>query len=483
MGSHGFIKSIAFLIIFAMIFFAFRITESLCADYLQVAGLIDLRTTFSDGDLDPESLVRLARKREFTVVFFNDHDRLAMEYGLFPLRNILKKRVELNSINKGGAENYLDRIRELQEIYPDMILIPGSETAPFYYWTGSYFKKNLTAHNHERRILTVGLEKAEDYQDLPIIHNGLSTRFTVNFIPIVFIFFVPLFLGIFLLRWKGVYRISGIIISVLSILFIINTNPFRSSPFSQYRGDQGIAPYQLLIDYVDSKRGMTFWNYPETRSGKRRMGPIFVDTPPYPNVLEESKGYTGFAAIYGDTITVTEPGNIWDRILLAYCKGERDKPVWGIATAVFHKEGEAGEKLGNFPTVFFVHKKTKKQILEALKSGKMYACRGNYPQVAKLDEFSVCSFQGEIKGISGDEVVLIGNPRIKISLSAGEPTKNRVTVRLIRSGEVIESFEGELPMEIDFEDRFVKPGEKIYYRMDLRGYGTLVSNPIFVLNK
>ncbi|MBW1857155.1 MAG: hypothetical protein JRI42_02615, partial [Deltaproteobacteria bacterium] len=307
MGSHGFIKSIAFLIIFAMIFFAFRITESLCADYLQVAGLIDLRTTFSDGDLDPESLVRLARKREFTVVFFNDHDRLAMEYGLSPFRNILKKRVELNSINKGGAENYLNSIKEVEEKYPDMIIIPGSETAPFYYWKGSYFKKNLTAHNHERRILTIGLEKAEDYQDLPIIHNGLSTRFTVNFIPIVFIFLVPLILCIFLIRRKGVYRISGIIIGVLSILFIINTNPFRSSPFSQYRGDQGIAPYQLLIDYVDSKGGMTFWNYPETRSGKRRIGPIFVDTPPYPNVLEESKGYTGFAAIYGDTITVTEP--------------------------------------------------------------------------------------------------------------------------------------------------------------------------------
>lgn len=456
---------------------------TLASDYQQIAGLIDLRTTFSDGDLDPESLVRLARKRGFTVVFFNDHDRLAMEYGLFPLRNILRKRVELHSINKGGAENYLTAIKDLEEKYPDMIIIPGSETAPFYYWTGSYFKKDLTAHNHERRILTIGLEKAEDYRDLPIIHNGFSTRFAANFIPIILISCIPLSLSILLLRRKGVYRISGIIIGVLSILFIINTTPFRSSPFDQYHGDQGIAPYQLLIDYVDSRGGMTFWNYPETRSGKRRIGPIFVDTPPYPNVLEESKGYTGFSALYGDAITVTEPGNIWDRILLAYCKGKKDRPAWGISTADFHKEGGSGEKLGNFPTVFFVHRKTKKQILEALKNGKMYACRGNYPQVAKLDEFSVRSFQGEIKGISGDEVVLIGNPRIRISLSAGEPTKNRVTVRLIRSGEVIERFEGELPMEIDFEDTYFKPGEKIYYRMDLHGYGILVSNPIFVICK
>ena len=113
----------------------------------------------------------------------------------------------------------------------------------------------------------------------------------------------------------------------------------------------------------------------------------------------------------------------------------------------------------------------------------MYACRGNYPHVAKLNEFSVHSTKGEIKGISGDEVMLKGNPRIKISLSASKPTKNRVKVRLIRSGEVIKSFKGELPMEIDFEDTYFRPGKKIYYRMDLRGYGTLVSNPIFIIYK
>ena len=450
------------------------------ADYQQIAGLIDLRTTFSDGNLDPESLVKLARKKGFSVLIFNDHDRLAMEYGIFPLRNILKKRVELNSINKRGAQSYLDSIREVGKKYPEMIIIPGSETAPFYYWTGSYFRRNLTAHNHERRILTIGMERAEDYQDLPIIHNGFSTRFAAKHLPVVVFFCIPLTLGIFLLRRKGVYRISGVTIGVLSILFIINTNPFRSSPFDQYHGDQGIAPYQMVIDYVNLRGGLSFWNYPETKSGVRKRGPIFVNTPPYPKVLEESKGYTGFAAIYGDTITITEPGNLWDQILLAYCRGERDRPAWGISTADFHKEGQAGEKLGNFITGFFVHKKTREEIVKALRNGRVYACRGKYPQVAKLDEFSVCSSNGELKGISGDEVVLEGKSRIRISLSAAELNKKRVTLRLIKSGVVIERFEGELPMEIDFEDNHLKAGEKIYYRIDMHGYGVIVSNPIFV---
>ena len=460
-----------------------NLNVALASDCQQVAGLIDLRTTFSDGNLDPETLVKLARNKGFGALVVNDHDRMVMEYGLPPFRNILKKRIELNSINKRGAEEYLNSLRAIETKFPDMIIIPGSETAPSYYWSGSYFKKNLTAHNHEKRILTIGLEKPGDYRDLPIIHNGFSNRFTTNFLPGILIALIPLIFGVLLLRRKGVFRICGVTIGVLSILSIINTDLFRSSPFDQYHGDRGIAPYQLLIDYVNSRGGLTFWNYPETRPGIRKMGPIFLDTHPYPEVLEESKGYTGFAALYGDTITVTEPGNIWDRVLLAYCRGERDRPAWGISTADFHKEGEAGELLGNFPTVFFVHRKTKGGILKALKNGKMYACRGNYPHIAKLEEFSVSSVKGEVMGISGDEVVLEGNPRIKIALSAPEPTKNRVTVRLIRSGEVIERFEGQLPIKIDFEDAYCKPGEKIYYRMDLHGHGKLVSNPIFVISK
>ena len=93
--------------------------------------MIDLRSTFSDGAHDTESLVRMAKDRGFEVLIINDHDRMVMEYGLFPFRKLIKKRVELPSINKNGAKAYLDSIREVQRKYPDMIIIPGSETAAF----------------------------------------------------------------------------------------------------------------------------------------------------------------------------------------------------------------------------------------------------------------------------------------------------------------------------------------------------------------
>jgi hypothetical protein len=452
----------------------------MATEYMQIAGLIDLRTTFSDGELDLESLVGLAKARGFDLLFINDHDRLAMEYGLFPFRHVFRKRVELPSINKGGAEEYLNGIKKVQEKYPDMTIIPGSESAPFYFWTGSYFTENLTAHNHERRILTIGLEKPEDYRNLPILHNGRCLRHLKDSLPAVIPFSVSLVFGLLLIRREGFFRISGIVIGGLSVLFLLNTAPFRSSPFDQYRGDQGIAPYQLLIDYVNSEGGLTFWNYPETRSGVRKLGPILLNTPPHPEVLKESKGYTGFAALYGDNITITEPGGIWDEVLMQYCIGNRPRPVWGISTADFHKDGGAGEKLGNFPTVFLVRKKTQQEILFAMKQGRMYACRGKYPQGMVLNDFSVCSSTCEIKAISGEEIVLKETPRIHISLSLKEPAKNRVSVRLIRSGELIQTVNGSLPMEIDYKDEYFDPGQKIYYRIDAKGCGRLVSNPIFV---
>lgn len=473
-------KRVALGIIFVMVFFTICVTKSFCAGYQQVSGLIDLRSTFSDGAYDIETLVKMAKDRGFKVLVINDHDRVAMEYGVPPFRNILRKRVELPSINKNGAKAYLDSIREVQKKYPDMVIIPGSETAAFYYWTGSYFEKNLTVHNHERRILTIGMETPEDYENLPILHNGFSTKYIGIAVPGILFSLISFGFALLLVKWRGFYRIAGIIIMLFSVVCIINSNPFRSSPFDQYHGDQGMAPYQLLTDYVNSRGGLTFWNYPETKSGIRKLGPIMVDTPPHLEVLEESEGYTGFAALYGDNITVTDPGNIWDRALMAYCDGRRSRPVWGISTADFHEEGGAGEKLGDFPTVFLLREKSRKGIMEALRDGKMYACRGGYPQFVRLDEFSVCSPDGKNEGVSGDEIALRESPRIRISLSAAETSERKVKVRLIRSGDLIETFEGTLPMLIDYKDRYFQSGEKVYYRMDMQGQGKIVSNPIFV---
>ncbi|MFH1242414.1 MAG: hypothetical protein V1689_08640, partial [Pseudomonadota bacterium] len=59
-----------FYLIPVFIFVSFTLAGA--AEYIQVPGLIDLRTTYSDGELDPESLARLARERGFDLIFIND---------------------------------------------------------------------------------------------------------------------------------------------------------------------------------------------------------------------------------------------------------------------------------------------------------------------------------------------------------------------------------------------------------------------------
>jgi hypothetical protein len=459
--------------------------KSLADEYIQVAGLIDLRTDFSDGAHTLDYMTKLAEKRGFNVLFITDHDREVLEYGIWPFQNILKKRVEEPSINKGGPENYLNMIRTVSQRHPEMILIPGAESSPFYYWKGSYFTKNLTVCDWERHLLILGLEKPEDYRELPILHNGYSTRF-LSSIPIgFFISFIPLIIGLYMWKKKKkIVRYLGIIIFILSLFLLLNNHPFRSSPYSPYKGYQGISPYQLLIDYVNSRGGMVFWNHPETKSGKGKLGPVYRETRPYPQVLTESNYYTGFAALYGDSTTVTEPGNIWDEVLNQYCSGRREKPAWGISTADFHKEGGAGEKLGNFPTIFLVKDKTKKDILDALRRGRMYACRGDVdsPRLV-LEEFSISDPETSQKAVSGEEMSSKGYPRINILISTTKSEKgDRITARLIRSGKLLKTFTGETPLNIDYQDEYKKPGKKIYYRLDVKDkrMRKLVSNPIFV---
>jgi len=460
-------------------------TDENIHEYIQVPGLIDVRTDFSDGAHTLEYLVKLAKKRGIYVLFINDHDRKVLEYGIRPFQNILRKRVEEPSINKKGPENYLNMIDTASKKYPDLILIPGAESAPFYYWKGSYFKKNLTVCDWERHLLIVGLEEPKDYKELPILHNGYSTKYILSSIPIAsFLFLALLIVGLYMIKWKGIIRYCGIAISVLALLLVINNHPLKSSPYDQYHGYQEISPYQLLIDYVNSRGGMVFWNHPETKSGQGKLVPIFKDTPSYPQVLIESTNYTGLAALYGDSITITEPGNIWDKALIEYCSGQRGNPVWGISSADFHKEGGAGEKLGNFPTFFLVKSKTKKDILDALKKGRMYACRGDVdsPRLI-LEDFSISDSKTSQKVVMGEEIFSEGYPSINIRISTTDSEKgNSITVRLIRSGNLLETFSAETPLSINFEDDFFEPGKKVYYRLDTideKGR-KLVSNPIFV---
>ena len=78
----------------------------------------------------------------------------------------------------------------------------------------------------------------------------------------------------------------------------------------------------------------------------------------------------------------------------------------------------------------------------------------------------------------GNTITLDDIPKIRIKISSSDKENYEINVRLIRSGELINTFIGTTPFVVNFEDDYVKPEKQIYYRLDIPG--TLVSNPIFV---
>nr|MBC8362829.1 hypothetical protein [Candidatus Desulfatibia profunda] len=471
--------SIALLIIFN-----FFLQGGLAAsqEWLQVPGVIHVQTSFDGAGLySLEQLVAMAKEKKLEVLIPSDHDLQVMEYGLPPFRNIIKKREEKDSVIKNGPREFLAQIARVNQMQTQVLVIPGVQSSPFYYWSGSPLGKNLSAHDYRKELLLVGMQSPEDYQGLPLLHSKFSTRYTKEVLPRSLIFLACLLLAVYLIIHKGILRFLGWIICLLSIGLLINHHPFSSSSFDPYHGDQGIKPYQELIDYVNERNGLVFWLHPESNYAVNgtQLGPIKLITQHYPDDLIAAKGYTGFEALYGDNFTAIDPGKHWDKILNDYCLGIRDRPVWGISGADFR--GSKGEELDKYQTIFLVRYKTTEAILEALSKGRIYAVQKGADNRLSLDQFRIKDNASENSAITGQELDLQGLALVEGRLSASDSGRYPVKVALIRGGKAMASFEGETPLEFHFLDQDQRAG-KTYYRLDARGrsVGRLLSNPIFI---
>ena len=452
-------------------------------EFIQIPGVIHAHSTFSSGDNTLQSLVSKAKEAGIGVLIPTDHDLVVMEYGLFPLRNLLKKRVEQKSVMKMGPEKYLGAINRINNEQNDVLVIPGIQSSPFYYWTGSPFRGDLTANDYRKELLSIGMMNPQDYLRLPLLHRGFSTNHVKVFIPRLLIFFISLVLGIYVSFQKGRIRFFGIGVGFFSLMLMINHHPFQSSKYDPYHGDQGITPYQELIDYVRKRGGLVFWAHPEARYGENgvKTGPITLKTKPYPEALLESKNYTGFSALYGDWHHAENPGNQWDQALLDYCQGKRSYPVWIIAEADFHKDKSDGGVIDfdTYQTIFLSEKKDMKAILDALSSGKIYTARKGDKGRLSIDRFQVGSKGSDVYANMGEKLNDPLDTEIHIAISATDKASHPIRINVIRGGRILKRLEGNTPYEIKLEDSDKWTGVN-YYRLEVEGFGKVLSNPIFV---
>ncbi|HYL81549.1 MAG TPA: hypothetical protein VEU07_12095, partial [Candidatus Acidoferrum sp.] len=371
-----------------------------------VPTVMHIHSTWSTGESSLEALIARARAVGVEAIFLTENSFLQFEYGLFPLRGLLRYRVEYPSLLNRGPEAFLDAVRAGNARQKDVLLIPGAEVSPYYYWTGSLFKGSLTMHDGEKKLLAFGLYGSEDYRALPAVGNPDATRWGWGSLWLL----SPGLLGIpgvwlIRLRKRRVVRLQhfrvalerrytgyGILCLAIGAVWLANNFPFRTAPVSAYDPNGGVRPYQAVIDFVLARGGLIAWSLPEARDyqvihvgGFRAT----VVTEPYPSALLETDRFTAFGGVYEDTTTFTDPGRGWDHLLTEYLGGRRTAPAWAIGEAAYHHEGQAGKRLGTIQTVLLVDRKAPSSLLQAVRAGRMYALQRTAEAGLILDQFQV----------------------------------------------------------------------------------------------
>jgi hypothetical protein len=455
--------------------------------YKPVSGVIHLDSTISGGALSPEAVAGFAHDAGVEIAIFTDHDTMRWEYGLLPLRGLVRKVVEKNSVYRYGEANYLKTIRGLNQKYPGMLAMPGVEAIPFYWWKGSYFTKDLTLMDGHKHLLVMGLKGAEDYKNLPSIGKGYPRKITseicIRLWPICFFVFAWFLFTLARAKPNGKpLKFAGVMCIFPGIIVLLNNFPFTAACYDQYHGSRGIAPYQEVINYVNSRGGVTFWAHPElVEEGNREISGIKCITEPYHEDLLKSRDYTGFAAFAAGTKFIIPPGGIWDQILNQYRKRERNRPVWAIGEVDFGDDDSFSIK--DSQTIFLLKDKSEEAVIDALKAGRVYALhlyKENVPTLV-LDNFTIENIAGKTVAYMGDELRTGENPHLSIHVSCPETEKNAgYKIDIIRNGEVIHQFKSSGNTEMIYDDNYFKSGECVYYRLDIDGPSRIISNPIFV---
>jgi len=455
------------------------------AEYPQWDLAADVKSRFSTGCSSVQELMTQAEAKGLDGLLFGDHDHKSIQYGVPYVERVLRIKMGRPSLLDNGAATYLSEINRIDQSDDTLVLVPGVESAPFYYWTGNPLDKNLVAHNWDKHLLIIGLPNSRDYEELPTLNSSFTTRYLADDYLLSLIFFVGALIGLYGFMGKRRRGVSFIFALVMTLL-AANTHPFKSSPFDQYHGDQGVVPYQYLIDYADSKGALVFWSHLETPVSEELQGDLIqvkTRTDRHPEDLLLTRRYTGFQAMGTSQISAVEVGKEWDQVLMQYLDGKRDRPVWGYGANDFRCEEKDGDRLGGVRTVVLAKQKSRPAMVEALGAGRMYAVKqGEGKNRLSLDTFELIDPATGNRALMGEELKTVGPPDIglKISMTGGE-SNARAQIRLIRNGQVVKRGLLSLPYEGVWQDAAAGLSQRGYYRLlvDVDDHNQMVSNPIF----
>jgi len=465
-----------------------------------MAVAVHVHSDVSTGSLGLDQIAEQAQRMGIDAVVFSENLALRYEYGLFPLRGFLRHTVTLPSVVKYGIDRYLAAVAQAQARHPGVLLVPGVEVTPHYYWTGSPLDRNLTMHNSQKNLLVLGLTRPEDYAALPVPGNAAFSRYGWEVLgtlgPVALLLYGgwlwrrtthrKVRVGVTMVRVVRRAQVPAGLLAACGLLLLFMGWPYDSPLFSFYDDQVKERPYQALIDAAVQRGGVVVWSMPEAVDFNVHsygpLGPVTVKTDPYPLSLLQTTGYAGFGGVYQEARTITEPGALWDQLLLQYLAGQRAVPPFTVGEIAFHRPGEAGIQLNQVLNVATVRERTVAGVAEAMRAGRLYAlAQTGRPFGLRLDTFQVETQDGARAATAGESFARGKEPpAVRVAVSATDGGAHQVQVSIVRSGQVIARAAGTTPFHQRIVDATLPAGTVAFYRVDVRGEGEILSNPIFV---
>lgn len=494
-------------------------TAQINRNYHRLKTGIHFDSKVSGGSYTMGELAGIANDFGLDVAIITDHDNMKVSYGIQPFQKFLRFSIQENSVSRYGVEKYLQEIDQIDRIFPDIIFIPGIEAVPYYYWQGSPLYNNLTLRNWHTHLLVFGFDDVEDFKNIPSIANGklgyqkprsgkLMKFISANFMyfSIIFLYFILFIIAFFSIikrsrrrhdiahvarKRRRKYRFSWKAFLLAALLgYILYTEyPFLPDKYDQYHGNQGAGPFQALIDYVNDNNGLIYYAHPEVSNSLVRSvnipflsQSIKIETDAYPDLITETRDYTGFCIFWEGMRTIGRPGGLWDIALDEYCRGYRKKPVYAIGELDFEESNEL-KQVAATSTFLFAKERSRKGVYEALRSGRSYTTRDFVGNELFLDEFAVYDIATQRSAFIGETLTLSSAPvAVHIQMQSIHKNPPVQSVYIYKNSDLVKTYQMRGSLDEWFVDEEPLPDRMVYYRVYVgkRDYITLATNPIFV---
>ena len=427
---------------FLLLIFGLFFSPGVFAAEQELSVVVHVHSSLSSGARSLFEIAQIAKNKNVDVVMMTDLLCERYTYGFPPFQDILKKTIQRKSVWDKGVPSFLSEVQRANRMVPDVVMIEGVVATPFYYWTGSVWPGPLMLNDRGKDFLVFGLNSADDYENIPVLQTGKSR-------------------------------------------------------FDAYHGNQGIAPYQDVIDYVRRKKGFIVWSHPDAEERMIFNLPfnreVVLVSKEYNREVTETEDYDAIG-IYSvelamvmaspENLLSASPGGVWDQVLLKYVSGKRKNPVWAVGETDYN--GFAGENMNLEAIVnrVSVREKTRENILESLRKGKNCLIMKDLSetQAMILNEFTVSDpLSAQSAGV-GETLIISSVPKIRVQISFSDQANIPWHLVLIRNGKMIEIQDENGSATFEYDDTDLPPGDSAFYRVIAYSDGAarLLSNPIFV---